>query len=107
MLGRLVEIPDVLFQRRVHPGASNIVHKSRSEWLAFMDTSTRGSGGFSLPPSFRIGVECARSAARLRLGPVESLACQVTVPTAWYYRKCYQLGSLYKDRLKHLVGNAL
>jgi hypothetical protein len=103
MRGQLLEIPRVLFQRRVYPGMSNAVHQTRSEWLAWMDSSQAGVSA-PLPSFIRIGWECAKSPARAPLTRMEKLLCCLTIPSAWYLRNLHNLGGRYKRNLMEFVG---
>jgi hypothetical protein len=102
MLGWLLEMPEVLFQRRVHPEMSNVVHKSRSQWLTWMDSAQTGRK-VPFPPWVRIGWECVGSINRLPLTRREKLLCQFAVPSAWYLRNLRNLGGRYKRRLKQAL----
>ncbi|MGD1881649.1 MAG: glycosyltransferase family 2 protein [Paracoccaceae bacterium] len=42
LLGKFVAIPEVLFERRVHPGISTAAHKSHADRKAWFNTSARG-----------------------------------------------------------------
>jgi glycosyltransferase involved in cell wall biosynthesis len=99
MLGRLLEIHDVLFQRRVHAGMSNVAHASENQWLEWLDSSNVGSNA-QLPAWVRIGVECIKSARRMPLAQHDRAMCIATVPTAWYLRKMRDLGGRLKRRLR-------
>jgi glycosyltransferase involved in cell wall biosynthesis len=103
LLGQLWEIPEVLFQRRVHPGMSNLVHQTRSQWLAWMDPSQANAGSL-IPPHVLIGWECAKSANRLPLTRMEKVLCCLTVPSIWYIRHLHNLGGRYKRKLMRTIG---
>lgn len=103
MRGQLLEIPQVLFQRRVYPGMSNVVHKTRSEWLGWMDSSQAGVRS-PLPSFVRIGWECAKSAKRVPLTRMEKALCCLAVPLAWYLRNLHDLGGRYKRKLMTTIG---
>jgi glycosyltransferase involved in cell wall biosynthesis len=103
MLGELREIPEILLQKRVYPGMSNVVHKSRSQWLAWLDSS-RSSRTVVLPPAIHIGLECTKSVNRLSLTRGEKLQCHLAVPTTWYFRNLRNLGGRYKQKARQLLG---
>jgi glycosyltransferase involved in cell wall biosynthesis len=103
MLGQLLEIPEVLFQRRVHPGMSNLVHQTRSQWLAWMDSSQARFRSL-LPPHVQLGWECAKSATRLPLTSMEKVLCCLTVPSAWYLRNLHNIGGRYKRKVRQALG---
>jgi glycosyltransferase involved in cell wall biosynthesis len=103
MIGQLWEIPDVLLQRRVYAGMSNVVHQTRAQWLAWMDSSQSGARS-PLPDSIQIGWQCARSACRLPLTRIEKILCCLTIPTAWYLRKLRDFAGRYKRRFMAATG---
>ncbi len=103
MHGYLREIPQILFQRRVHPGMSNVVHQTRSQWLAWMDTAQVDAKS-PLPDFVQIGWQCATSAYRLPLTSLEKILCCLTIPSAWYLRNLHNLGGRYKRKLMTAIG---
>jgi glycosyltransferase involved in cell wall biosynthesis len=103
MLGQLWEIPEILLQKRVYPGMSNIVHKTRGQWLSWLDSSV-SSRGAPLPPSIHIGLECTKSVHRLPLATQEKLRCHLIVPATWYVRNLRNLGGRYKQKAKRVFG---
>lgn len=103
MLGQLWEIPDVLFQRRVYSGMSNVVHQTRAQWLAWMDSS-QSAGQSPLPDFIQIGWQCAKSACQLPLSRMEKVLCCLTVPTVWYLRNLRDFGGRYKRKLMMATG---
>jgi hypothetical protein len=105
MLGELREIPEILFQKRVYPGMSNVVHKTRSQWLAWLDSSVSGRG-VVLPPTIHIGLQCAKSVNRLPLTKKEKAQCYFAVPMAWYIRQLRNLGGRYKQNARRVLGTS-
>jgi glycosyltransferase involved in cell wall biosynthesis len=103
MRGHLQEIPEVLFQRRVHAGMSNLVHQTESEWLAWMDSSQPNVAS-PLPSFVQVGWECAKSANRLPLPSMEKILCCLTIPSVWYLRNLHNLGGRYKRKLMTAIG---
>jgi glycosyltransferase involved in cell wall biosynthesis len=103
MIGQLWEIPEVLFQRRVYPGMSNVVHQTRAQWAAWMDSS-QSANSSPLPDFVQIGWQCAKSACRLPLTITEKALCCLIVPTAWYLRNLRDLGGRYKSKLLRATG---
>jgi hypothetical protein len=104
MLGELREIPEIPFQKRVYPGMSNVVHKSNpGEWIAWLDSS-RAGGRPVLPPSVNIGLECSKSVNRLPLSGDKKVRCHLSVPGTWDVRHLRNLGGLYKQKARQILG---
>ena len=104
MLGQIWEIPDVLMQRRVHAGMSNVVHPTRAQWLTWMDSAR--SGKSPLPDWMQIGWQCTKSAWRLPLPVGEKAICSVVVPMAWYLRKLHDAAGRLKGKVMGATGAA-
>jgi len=104
MLGELREIPEILFQQRVYAGSSNVVHKTRSQWLAWLD-STRVGRQAVLPSSVQVGWECGKSAKRLPLAAKEQILCGFAVPVTWYVRNLRRIGGQYKQMAMQSLGS--
>jgi glycosyltransferase involved in cell wall biosynthesis len=102
MLGEIVEIPDILFQKRIHQGVSHVAQKSSREWLAWLDTS-RSRKLLPLPTRMRIAVECVKSATRLPMPLTERVLCQVVGPLTWYSRYLRGVAGASKKRLIEAV----
>jgi glycosyltransferase involved in cell wall biosynthesis len=103
MLGEFREIPEVLFQRRVYPGMSNVVHQSRRQWLAWLDPTKQGRK-LVCPPVLRVGWECVASVNHLPLPQKERILCHLWLPSAWYLRHLRSLGGRYKRKLLNAMG---
>jgi hypothetical protein len=103
MFGELLELPDVLLQRRVYPGMSNVVHKTRAQWRAWMDSSQSPKGS-PLPDFIQIGWQCTLSASRLPLAIPDKIVCGVAIPAAWYLRNLRDIGGRYKRKLIAAAG---
>jgi glycosyltransferase involved in cell wall biosynthesis len=103
MLGEFLEIPEVLFQTRVHPGMSNRAHRDDRRWMVWLDPRNAQRRSF-IPPVVRVGLECMKSAGRLALPVTERVLCQLWLPSAWYYRKLHDLGGRWKRRVTSGLG---
>ena len=77
ILGEIWEIPEILFQRRFHPGVSTNANKTQAELLQWFDPSQKTKGRLfsrmklDLVPRTRLGFEYARSIGRLPM-PIKS-----------------------------------
>lgn len=103
MLGPLWEIPETLFQRRVHPRISTYAHRSPRELLRWY-SPTSAARVRLISPMMWLGVEFIRSIARLPLGAWERLHCLRVVMSVWYPREVRNLGGRYKRRLMERLG---
>jgi glycosyltransferase involved in cell wall biosynthesis len=86
MLGEIWEIPEVLFQRRLHPGVSTNVNRNWRELQVWFAPSQRGLKRF-IPPPIRLGLEFMQSIARMPLPARERLLCYKAVFCVWYPRQ--------------------
>jgi glycosyltransferase involved in cell wall biosynthesis len=88
--GKLVEIPDVLFHRRVHPGSGQrIPLHERIKW------SDPAKAGDIIFPAWRRPTEYARSVLRSPLTFAERVACFVEIGR--YLRRRGGIGPLSRD----------
>jgi glycosyltransferase involved in cell wall biosynthesis len=103
MLGEFWEVPELLFERRLHPGMSDRANRSWTDLLKWSDPSSKG---YRLPlsPMMRLGPEYVRSIKRLPLDSREKRLCYVTIPTVWYTRVFRNWGGRHKQRLLRTVG---
>ena len=113
ILGEIWEIPEILFQRRYHPGVSTNANKTQAEMLQWFDPSKRTLGfrfegmKLALTPRIRLGWEYARSIVRMPLSPMERLCCFVTIFFIWSSMESRRLGREYGSRLAHRFRKAL
>lgn len=103
MLGQLWELPEILFQRRVHPKISTYANRSPRELLRWYSPSIRSRNRL-LSPMMWLGIEYVRSTTRLPLEAWERLRCLGVVLSVWYPREFRNLGGRYKRRLKERLG---
>ena len=103
MLGEFWEVPETLFQRRVHPGVSTKANRGVSQLLQWWDPSKKTYNSF-VSPMMRLGWEYLRSIRRMPLKRSERLFCYATALTVWYVRELRNLGGRYKRRLFNRGG---
>jgi glycosyltransferase involved in cell wall biosynthesis len=89
ILGEIWEIPETLFQRRYHPGITTNLNMNRAQFAEWFDPGRKGR-----IPKPRLGLEFARSIARLPLSFTERLLCYWTTFILWYGRR---LGQIVED----------
>lgn len=102
MLGEIWEVPETLFQRRVHAKISTYANRNPSDLLRWYDPSKRPRGPV-LSPMITLGGEYLRSIGRLPLDGPERLRCRISALAVWYERELRNLGGKYKARLKHAL----
>jgi len=100
MLGEIWEVPETLFQRRVHPNISTYANRNPRDLLRWYDPSKQSAKSL-LSPMMALGGEYLRSVGRLPLDRRERLRCRVAALSVWYERELRNLGGKYKARLKH------
>lgn len=98
MLGEFWEVPETLFQRRIHSGISTRANRGADQLLQWWDP-TQPKYRRLLSPMLRLGSEYLRSIRRLPLPPVEKLRCCATALGVWYPRELRNLGGPWKQRL--------
>lgn len=99
MLGRIREIPEVLFERRIHPGISTYANRNPRELQRWFDPS-RPLRWQPFPPMLALGTEFLRSTRLLPLSAADRLRCQATILHVWYGRELRNLGGRYKQQLR-------
>jgi glycosyltransferase involved in cell wall biosynthesis len=82
ILGEIWEIPETLFLKRLHPGRSLEINKTRAEFAAWFDPVGKERNSRK-----KLIVEYARSIGRLPLAPDERLRCFWITFFVWYRRK--------------------
>jgi glycosyltransferase involved in cell wall biosynthesis len=95
ILGEIWEVPETLFQRRYHPGISTKVNKNHAEFAAWFGQKQNGKSDRP-----RLGLEYARSVARMPLPLGERVLCFGSVFSVWYLRRLRAIASDYADRLR-------
>jgi glycosyltransferase involved in cell wall biosynthesis len=104
ILGQILEIPEVLFQHRVHPDKSTNINRTPSEFLKWFSPLHNGSGN-----SFarkRLAVEYVRSIARIPIPIVDRFFCFFvccSIESRRFTRK-YRNKLALKTRFQSLFG---
>ena len=77
LLGGFVEIPEVLYQQRRHPGSAKNLHKSAAQLMAWHNPGAKA--GVPLPHWLQFAVESFRGIRHTPLSTVERALCYFTV----------------------------
>jgi hypothetical protein len=104
MLGEFWEVPEVLFQRRIHAAMSTKANRRRSDLLRWVDPSSTAYGAF-IPPTMRLGYEYVRSIRQLPLTTRDRWLCYITAPAVWYTRELRNWSGRQKSRLFNGIGS--
>ena len=98
MLGEILEVPEILFQRRMHPGMSSKANVGWRELLKWSDPSNKP---YTVPlsPKMRLGYEFTRSIERLPLKPSDRWLCHLSALSVWYSRELRNLVGRNRRRL--------
>jgi glycosyltransferase involved in cell wall biosynthesis len=111
ILGEIWEVPEILFQRRFHSGASTNANRTPARLMEWFDPSQKASGLFShmsleLAPRTKLALECTRSILRMPLDPKERLRCFIASSTVGSVVEIRRLSREYWRRLRNQVGRA-
>jgi glycosyltransferase involved in cell wall biosynthesis len=101
ILGEIWEIPETLFRRRHHAGISTNVNRTKAEFAEWFDPAQKGGSA-----RWGLGMEYARSIARLPLPPAERFLCFLTAFFVWYRRQFDIILADYRKRLRNKLRNA-
>lgn len=106
MLGEIHEVPEFLFSRRIHGGASRRANRTQDEVARWFDPRKRGRG--LITEWQRLVLEYFRAPLRLRLGFLERCACFAAVVRHVVWKKVRVVGGRYKSRILSAVrgGNS-
>jgi glycosyltransferase involved in cell wall biosynthesis len=114
ILGEIWEIPEILYQRRDHPGISTVANKSQADLVGWFDTSRKAKGPrlprmkLALQPRTKLIWEYARSIFSMPMPGNERLLCLWTALSIWSSREAHRLsleyGSRLRDRLQRAFG---
>jgi glycosyltransferase involved in cell wall biosynthesis len=96
MLGELWEMPETLFQRRIHAGISTRANTGTDQLMQWWDPTQRKYRGL-LSPMLRLGGEYFRSIRRLPLPFGEKLRCALTVVSVWFVRELRNTGGRWRQ----------
>ena len=100
MLGELWELPEALFQRRIHSGISTYANNGADSLTQWWNPAQRKYRGL-LPPMLGLGRIYLRSIRRLPLPQAEKLRCYSAVLAVWYVRELRNLGGRWLQRARH------
>lgn len=98
LLGELREVPEVLFQRRVHARISTYASRSNRELRQWFDPTGSSYKDF-ISPMLWLGVEYIQSIRRLPLRRIDRVRCYATTIAVWYTREFRNMGGRYKARI--------
>jgi glycosyltransferase involved in cell wall biosynthesis len=98
LLGEIWELPEILFQRRVHAGMSTTANKKPRELQAWFGPPETGLGRL-VPSYFRLEFQYFRAINRMQFTLREQLLCYLSVITIWYPRRTRQRFQLWRNRL--------
>jgi glycosyltransferase involved in cell wall biosynthesis len=98
LLGEIWELPETLFQRRVHSGISTTANKNWRELQVWFNPSQKGLKNY-LPPPLRLGLEFSRAIARSQLPLRERVICHLGIFMVWLPRECQTLITIYRNKL--------
>lgn len=90
LIGEIWELPETLFQRRLHSGMSTSANQHWRDLQKWFDPSQKGLKRF-VPPTPRLGLEFVRVITSAQLPPRERLLCFLTFFEVWTPRACRQL----------------
>lgn len=105
LLGQIWEVPETLFQRRVHPRISTYANRSASDLQSWYDPS-KPVYRHLLSPMMRLGQEYLRSIRRLPLSRIDQARCAATAARVWYARELRNSGGRIKQRIMALAQPA-
>jgi glycosyltransferase involved in cell wall biosynthesis len=117
ILGEIWEIPEILFQRRLHPEVSTFANKTHAELAEWFDTSRKPRKRqrfprikLALQPRIKVLWEYGRSIARMPMPARERFLCFLTAFSIWFSRESRRLSAEYSSRVwdksvRALVGS--
>ncbi len=107
MVGRIVEVPEVLFRLRIHQTNSIVVNKSWRQLLAWHDPNLGGKAPL-IPYDCAIVREYLKTIHSLRMSALDKLMCYCaacTIPSyRWCYRKLLRYTGPARQRLHTMTG---
>ena len=99
MLGKIKEVPEVLFQRRLHSRISTYANRSPEQLARWYDPEARRPGSV-LSPMMLLGKEHLYSVGNMPLDRIQRLQCYAAVSWVWTLREARNALGRYKDRLR-------
>jgi glycosyltransferase involved in cell wall biosynthesis len=97
LLGELIEIPEMLYRQRRHPGCAMSTHKTARALLAWHDPGKANTRIF-LPNWERAYIEFFKGIRHIPLSPAERLPCYLTVPAVGYWRRLLNWSGPFRHR---------
>jgi glycosyltransferase involved in cell wall biosynthesis len=101
MLGKIKEVPEMLFKKRFHPGRSMQAYRNMSAYIRWLN-----AGSKDRPPLFagKLPWEYVRSIVRAPIGPGERVLCVLYALAIYYRRDNEGRVERWKKRIKRLAG---
>jgi glycosyltransferase involved in cell wall biosynthesis len=101
MLGKIKEVPEMLFKKRFHPGRSMQAYRNMSAYIRWLNPASKDR-----PPLFagKLPWEYLRSIRRAPIGPVERVLCVLYALAIYYRRDNESRVERWKKRIKRLAG---
>jgi glycosyltransferase involved in cell wall biosynthesis len=103
MLGEIVEVPQFLFRRRIHPEISTVACRNNDARLAW-HSSEKTRYKSILPPDMLLPREFIRGVHHFTIPPSEKWLCYLFVHPLWYSRMLRNFGGRLKDGMKKRLG---
>jgi glycosyltransferase involved in cell wall biosynthesis len=97
-LGEIWEVPETLFQRRLHPDMSTNANKNWRELQVWFNPRLRGFKR-RIPPHFRLGLEYLCSFTRMQIPLLERFLCCLMVFVVWYPRQYHKMSLTLRKNL--------
>lgn len=85
MLGEIVEVPQLLFRRRIHPGISTKASRNNDDLLGWLDPAGKRYKSL-VAPLLLLPRELVRSVYCLPISRSEKWRCYALIHTLWYFR---------------------
>lgn len=99
LMGRFIEIPRFLFQRRAHDATSETLRANLRQYATWWSTEKSNGVGF---PYWRVGLEFARAVHGAAIRPSAKIRCYVSVG-GWFRRRLRHLGKDLVAAARQLV----
>jgi len=104
LLGDFVQLPEMLFLRRIHQESSREANKDDDDVLAWFDPKRKSNGRLSVRQ--RLMLEYARSVRRLVRPALERALCLAVIPATMAERRVRVVGGRWKRIVKRRVLGA-
>jgi len=97
LVGELIEIPEVLYRLRIHPGGAIPTNPTARQLLAWHDPG-RANDPIYLPHWERVYIEYLKAIRHTSLSPFERLLCYCTVPIVGYWQRFLRWSGPFRHR---------